>query len=130
MIDERLVIIRVSNALLFTLLPSANEVCGGHGFTGVCLSTGVGEGGVLVFVQGGGLRPGGLCSEGSDQGVLCPGDLCPEMVSVGGGGGFFHADPWIEQAVRILLECIPVYQEIKNICSQQWQISSERLSKT
>ena len=87
MIDERLVIIRVSNALLLTLLPPANEVCGGHGFTGVCLSTGVGEGGVLVSVQGGGLRPGGLCLEGSDQGVLCPGGLCPEMVSVGGGGG-------------------------------------------
>ena len=63
------------------LLPSANEVCEGYVFTGVCLSTGG------VSVQGESLSKGvsvlgfsvqeGLCQEGSLSRESLSGGLCP-----------------------------------------------------
>ena len=96
-----------STASNIQFIPPANEVCEGNVFTGICLSTGgclcpgVSVQGVFVqegFCPGGGLRAGGLCTEGSlsvwvsVQGCLCQGDL-----------------PYgKERAVCILLECILV----------------------
>ena len=65
-----------ASKLFFTFLPPTNEVCEGHVFTGVCLSTGgmhgkgacmVGgmhSGGVCMARVGGGVHGGGMCGRG------------------------------------------------------------------
>ena len=118
--------------LLINLLPSANEVCEGYVFTGVCLSTGgcpgPGPGGCLPGVcpgpgQGGlprGMsrpRPGWVCPGG------CPGPG-PWGVSRPRPGGCSPACTEADtplpppsrtlllQTVRIPLECILVFTSI------------------
>ena len=106
----------------YKLLPSANEVCEGYVFTGVCLSTGgercMAEGVCMVgcawqggHVWQGGLWPGGLLQGGcvargmhgrgrAWQGVGMHGTHVPSRQIL--------RDTVNERAVRILLECILV----------------------
>ena len=112
------------------LLPSANEVCEGYVFTGVCLSAGRGSSAYRGLHPWGGLYPGqGLHSGGSASGGFC---IRGERGSVSGGfcihrtGVCIQGEACIqvgqnlplphrilrdtvnERAVRILLECILV----------------------
>ena len=94
------------------ILTVRNEDCEGYVFTGVCLSTG-GGGRVPAWSWGGlpawswgGLLPGGGWSRG-----LVPGPGAP-----GPGGCLMQTPPeerWLLlRTVRILLECILVYNSI------------------
>ena len=99
----------------FLLLLSANEVCEGYIFTGVCLFT---EGGFGLCP--GGFHPAGVSVKG---GSLSGGSLSRVRGSLSGRvsvqGGLCQADPLDkellygnERALRILLECILVNKKI------------------
>ena len=99
-------------------LPPANEVWGQvKMFTGVCLSTGGCPvlGGCLVQVRGCVPAPGGCLI----WGCLIPGGAWSGGVCLVRGGGSAWSRGPLGWAVRILLECILVFQKVQATSTQE-----------